>query len=157
MQTTSKLGKTGSLGPLSTRKLISAFACASVLLVWTVAPVLASFAGTFRNNGDPLSVEVTPYGGNAGNTVVTVTYLSKRGQTVEFGTVPPGADLFVLDHQLIPKGTKLIVVEIDSPVGGYGYGRVSHGLDEHDLIFYSGCLQASFNCDGSRFVFEVVD
>ena len=132
---------------LPSRRLISIFACAFALLIWTAAPALASYTGQLKSSV-LLTVEVTASSGNAGPTAVTVTYLSKRGQSVDFGFVPPGGGASVVDLQPIPRGTKLVIVEVDPPVGGTAFLRVLQGAN---LPYEDQVLS------DARFVYEVVD
>jgi hypothetical protein len=118
------------------------------MLVWATEPALAAYKGRLPS-GDPLTVEIGTLPGNAGPTAVRVTYLSKRGERVEFGTVPAGSDAKVVDEQPIPRGTKLIIVEIDNPVGGGALLRVIDALGSY--IYDEAVL---FD---DRYVYEVFD
>ena len=96
------------------------FACtiaALTALLMQPHAALAVFKGTVR--GDvPLTFEVQPNNSNTNPTVVTITFIDSRGRPdVETLTFEIGAGEANIHSITIPRGTRRIVMQVDSPPG----------------------------------------
>src|SRR5256886_17455524 len=69
------------------KRMISTFACAVAVLIWTCAPVQAEFFGTLRSDQDWV-INVDNSSSNAVSSI-SVNCLGKKPQNFEF-TLPPG-------------------------------------------------------------------
>jgi hypothetical protein len=131
-------------------RLISTFACAVAMLIWTCPPAQADFKGDLKSD-TPVTVEFTSGAGNAGGTHVAVYYLG-RGLDVEAVFSVPAGTSFAQECSKPGSRVKRIIVEVDLPVGGEGVVRVSQGAGTQ---FEIGIINTG-NGQTNRFVFGVV-
>jgi hypothetical protein len=98
------------------KRIISTFACALAVLIWTCIPAQAGFYGTLQRD-QPYQIEIDNTSNASGDTAaVTVFYLSER-RVVDFEIITiPGGELVGLEFS-IAKGTRRIIIELDASPG----------------------------------------
>lgn len=98
-------------------RLISAFACAGAMLIWTCPTAYADFIGNVEIGSGRVTVQISAGSDNAGPTRATVYYLGRGFELEAVFLVPTGTT----HAQGCPSPTsrvKSIVVEVDPPLGG---------------------------------------
>ena len=132
-------------------RLISTFACAIAVLIWTCAPAQARFKGTLQR-GAAWSVQISGANANTDDTAVTVFYLGDNVDAQVITTVKPG-EIFSKTFAKIPRHVKRIIIEVDLPEDGSGsaFVVVSQKLNLYEEVFIAGSPSEG------RWVFDVVD
>ena len=95
------------------KRMISTFAYAVAVLIWTCAPVQAEFFGTLRSDQDWM-INVDNSSSN-GVSSISVNFLGKKPQNFEF-TLPPGGRA-QYPFAKVGKDVTRIVIYMDPPKG----------------------------------------
>ena len=131
------------------KKLSCAIAALTLLLMQS-NPALAKFGGTLRGDA-PWTLSIS----GAGNAAVSITFVnSKGGKDTDLFTAHAGEDLVLYGQTNIPRGTRRIIIEVDSDTGNL-FGSMTT-IQGTSVIVVDSCNGA--DCEGAfrRIVFDVV-
>lgn len=127
------------------KRLTCAIAALAMLMTQS-NPALAKFAGTLRSD-IPWQLNISPETSTS-TLAATITFVDSRGrQDVDLFTIHPGESLAPYSAANIPRGTRRIIIELDSSPDALFQVRVVQG---GVLIAVDVC------CESSRVVFDVV-